>query len=280
MSTIQKDTPVYNYSGKEIAYAYQPEDRRPFIRAAIGETVRVSDYHIRRAFTDRINNIEYILDGKGEVLIDGEWKKVSAGDMFILSENDYQEYRTDKDYPWHKLWIVYRADYIATFMNAYGISSGVFTIPDVKRYFERAHELAASGEATLDTCYEITKCVHSIIISAAEHKLGSESGIEYKLKQMLSAAVYKKVELDSIASELHLSKSTIIRIFKKAYGTTPYEFLIDRKIEAAKTLLSSSCMLVKEISEKLCFTDEHYFSSLFLKRVGERPTDYRARHRQ
>ena len=97
---------------------------------------------------------------------------------------------------------------------------------------------------------------------------------------MLSAAVYKKVELDSIASELHLSKSTIIRIFKKAYGTTPYEFLIDRKIEAAKTLLSSSCMLVKEISEKLCFTDEHYFSSLFLKRVGECPTDYRARHRQ
>ena len=67
----------------------------------------------------------------------------------------------------------------------------------------------------------------------------------------------------------------MIRIFKKIYGVTPYEYLIELRLQTAKILLKDTNLTIKEIADKLVFFDEHYFSSIFLKKVGVRPGVYR-----
>ena len=91
--------------------------------------------------------------------------------------------------------------------------------------------------------------------------------------------MYEKLNLNVLAARLHLSKSNMIRLFKKSFGTTPYEYLLSLKISTAKLLLKNSKMTVKDISDRLKFSDEHYFSTLFLARVGMRPRDYRINHK-
>ena len=86
---------------------------------------------------------------------------------------------------------------------------------------------------------------------------------------------YAVDSLDELSEKLHISKSNVIRIFKKRYGITPYEYLLSSKIDAAKVLLQSTQMTVREIADRLCVSDEHYFSTLFCNRVGMRPSDFR-----
>jgi AraC-like DNA-binding protein len=128
-----------------------------------------------------------------------------------------------------------------------------------------------------ELCRTVADCVHKIISLAATKRISGSvaDSDEYRIREELNAALYRKLDLDELSAKLHISKSNIIRIFKKRYGITPYEYLLSAKIDAAMALLQSTQMTVKEIADRLCISDEHYFSTLFRKRVGIRPGEFR-----
>ena len=71
------------------------------------------------------------------------------------------------------------------------------------------------------------------------------------------------------------SESQTIRIFKRAYGVTPYAYLLEKKLDLAGQLLRDTNLSVREIAEKLSFADEYYFSNVFKKKTGVSPSVYR-----
>ena len=79
----------------------------------------------------------------------------------------------------------------------------------------------------------------------------------------------------SVNIRFFMSKSNLIRVFKKHTGQTPYKFLLDEKIRISKVLLRSTNMNVKTIADRLCFSDEHYFSFIFKRKTGCTPLKYR-----
>ena len=56
---------------------------------------------------------------------------------------------------------------------------------------------------------------------------------------------------------------------------SPFDYYLKKKLSKAKLMLQSYNMTVKEISDKLCFADEHYFSGLFKRKVGVSPSEFR-----
>ena len=87
--------------------------------------------------------------------------------------------------------------------------------------------------------------------------------------------LYSKITINDIAKYVSLSVSQLNRLFKKEYGTTIYSYLLDCRIETAKSILKGTAMSVSEIAEKLNFTDEHYFSNIFKQQTGISPSKYR-----
>lgn len=258
---------------KEKAYAFVPHNGIPFRSAALGITNPTANYSIERRKSG-INLFEYILEGEGEIFLDGKWKRAGAGDFYIISAGLDQIYRSSETKPWKKLWVNYAADYMPAFLRSYGFESGIFHSDAVKVYFEELISLPKSDALSADTYFRIADRLHKIIRMAAT--LNSDaSDDEYGLRRILSGYVHKKLNLDELAKELHMSKSNVIRIFKKKYGVTPYEYLIFLRLETAKILLRDTKLSIKEIADKLVFFDEHYFSSLFLKKIGMRPGVYR-----
>lgn len=276
-NTSTKSTNL-QYPKKEKAYACVAAANAPFHSAVVGITYPNPDYSIVRHEGHRINVLEYVLEGSGEILISGVWKKVKAGDTYILRAEDAHAYRANPMDPWKKMWINYNADYISSFMDAYGILSDVYPMTDTQKYFDLAMEAARMEIASVELCRTIADCVHKIISYAASkraHGTESNDSDEYRIREELNAALYRKLDLDELTEKLHISKSNIIRIFKKRYGVTPYEYLLASKIDAAKALLQSTQMTVREIADRLCISDEHYFSTLFCNRVGIRPREFR-----
>jgi len=266
------------YPQRENAVAFVGREGAPFRRALVGITYPFSDYSVYRPDTHRINVFELVLEGEGEVLIRGEWKRVQAGDIYILRQNEEHRYRSDPSAPMKKIWVNYEAEYVDSMLTAYGIESDIYHSEGARAYFERAYDYAQRGSFEGYAYYSIAECIHGIIHAVAFERIQEEGDDIYMIREALHSAVYGKLSLDQLSESLHISKSNIIRVFKKRYGVTPYEYLIGLKINTAKLLLRNTKMTIGEISEQLQISDQHYFSSLFLARVGMRPREYRQRH--
>lgn len=266
------------YPGKEKALAFFADDGVPFLLAMAGITYPYPKYVITRNENERVTVFLYVVEGEGEVLLEGEEKKLAAGDLLVLREKEKQNYRSNEKNPMKMLWINYRADYISAFMDAYKVKSGIYSGNECRKYFDMAIGATQSTLPRRELCRVLAEQVHKIIETISPIVIDQEAvsfSTAEKICGMLDGSLYKKFDLSRASEILHMSKSNVIRIFKKRYGVTPYEYLLTSKIEAAKVMLISTNMSIKDISDKLCITDEHYFSTLFQKRVGMRPSEYR-----
>jgi len=71
------------------------------------------------------------------------------------------------------------------------------------------------------------------------------------------------------------SKSTLMRNFRKATGTTPHQFLIKSKYAYGAELLTTTQYTVGEISEMIGVNNQFLFSRTFKKIYGVSPSLYR-----
>ena len=129
-----------------------------------------------------------------------------------------------------------------------------------------------------DKYFEIANLLQTIVLKLAQSAHEKTETNLSAIKSALLACIYTKKTLTNVANELFMSKSNLIRTFKMQTGETPYQFLLNQKINAAKTMLSTSTMQIKSIAEFLCWTDEHYFSFIFKQKTGLTPSKYRDLH--
>ncbi len=72
-----------------------------------------------------------------------------------------------------------------------------------------------------------------------------------------------------------VSKMHVIRVFRKKFGITPMQYVIERRIGAAKSLLTGTVMPIKEIAALLRYSGTQHFSTSFKSAVGCTPGQYR-----
>jgi AraC family transcriptional regulator, transcriptional activator FtrA len=80
-----------------------------------------------------------------------------------------------------------------------------------------------------------------------------------------------------MARECGMSVRTFLRRFHEATGTTPGDWLIAERVEAAKELLCGGRLGVEAIAVTVGFGSAHALRHHFRQRSGLTPTDYRSR---
>ena len=87
----------------------------------------------------------------------------------------------------------------------------------------------------------------------------------------------ERFSVQSLADELHLSKSYFQHIYKECFGVPPTADIIHNRTEYAKQLLDSTAFSVSRISEKLGYGSDVDFIKQFRKQTGMTPLEYRKR---
>lgn len=98
----------------------------------------------------------------------------------------------------------------------------------------------------------------------------------YMYKRIVEAKLYidqhysEKIDLDNIATQASFSKYHFLRLFKQAYGKSPYQYLTQVRIAKAQEYLREG-KSVMETCEALSFDSIPSFTALFKKQTGITP---------
>ena len=77
---------------------------------------------------------------------------------------------------------------------------------------------------------------------------------------------------------MNLSAPYFSRLFKKETGYSVSEYILNKKLETAKSMLTSSSYSIAEISASLAFPSQSYFTNVLKKDCGMTPKDYRSKN--
>ncbi len=232
-------------------------------------------YKIHRKHTD-LYCFEYIISGTQYVVADKKYK-VSAGDFCIIHGHGKHLYYADKNAPPTKASICVYGNFIKNLLDAYGITQTVFPNTNVLHIFEN---LFSQKKGELDYnyfCQKTAMAVHELIHCILPNKQHNKKLPDYIVdaKKILDGSLWESLNLDAVCKSVGISKPQLIKSFKRYHGATPYNYLLDLKINTAKLLLVNTDTSIKEIAYSLKFPDEYYFSNLFKKKVGVSPTVYK-----
>lgn len=84
-----------------------------------------------------------------------------------------------------------------------------------------------------------------------------------------------KITLEEIAAAANISEREANRIFQKTIKQTPFEYLMNCRLNRAKELLAGSDLSITEISYRCGFHDSAYMGKQFRKAYGLTPKEYR-----
>jgi AraC family transcriptional regulator len=86
----------------------------------------------------------------------------------------------------------------------------------------------------------------------------------------------QNIKLSDLASLLDMSQFHFSHLFKQAIGTSPYQYLLQQRIERAKQLLKQTDQSITDIALLCGFNSHSHLSKQFRQLTGITPKAYRA----
>ena len=83
--------------------------------------------------------------------------------------------------------------------------------------------------------------------------------------------------LDTLAAEIHLSRSQLARVFDATLQTSPMAYLRRMRVEQMARLLSSTDLSIAEAARSVGWKNQFHASQCFHAAYGISPTEYRRR---
>lgn len=94
-------------------------------------------------------------------------------------------------------------------------------------------------------------------------------------KNYIQENFMNQISQEDVASAINLSTSYLSTMFKKEMGISFSDYLTSCRMGAAKKLLKETDFSIIDITEKVGYMDSKYFSRIFQKNVGLKPSVYR-----
>lgn len=94
--------------------------------------------------------------------------------------------------------------------------------------------------------------------------------------EYLESELASDISLEQLADLCDMPVAPFVAGFNAAFGTTPYQYVLDRRIETAQKLLTTTGKPIRVVGAEVGFSTASHFASTFRQRVGVTPSEYRA----
>jgi AraC-like DNA-binding protein len=99
-----------------------------------------------------------------------------------------------------------------------------------------------------------------------------------RAKDLMDARYREPLDVPTLARAAHLSPAHFSREFRRAFGDSPHQYLLTRRLERAAALLRNTDRTVVDICLLVGLRSVGSFTTTFGRTFGLSPTAYRAAH--
>lgn len=227
--------------------------------------------------------LEIVLSGKAEHILNGSAAKIGRGSAYILSQSDFHSFRAMEK---------------TTLMNicfdpsllderlkcAISLKSS-----NLECEFDETETISAeclAEKLVTELCgdlafqdIETTGVLSSLVIKIlrkSEHLVSAEPpGVVQKAATVIGESFRGEITLGSIARQLSVSPNYLGRIFKKTMGVSYNEYVNNLRLGYACRLLATTALSVKEVAFGAGLASVEYFCFAFKQKLGYTPATYR-----
>ena len=226
----------------------------------------------------------YIVGGKGQFLIEDQVFPVDVNNLVIINPNVTHTEDSLNAQPLEYIVLGIDGIELATSAN----SNGQFCILD---HFESAEissclrnilrEMEQKNTGYEDVCQAFMEILIIRLMRSTSLAVPPEPQVITGNRQCTSVKRYidlhfkEALTLEQLAEDAHMSKYYLSHAFKREYGISPINYMISRRIEESKYLLTETDLSMSQIAQLLGFSSLSYFSQVFHRTQGVSPKEYR-----
>lgn len=242
--------------------------------------------------------IYYFLEGDIDYLVEGCKYKPQPGSMLLLAPHAFHGFRVRTEGAYRRYTLHFNPEILSLERRAFLLSAFPTVHQDLGRniYYEdvERYNMDVYYNA-LEDCAELEESVRGQMVQASVEALLSRivymyekenaeqqrmrddtvSDIIWYLNQNLS----KEITLDGLAEKFYISKHHLNKVFRKATGTTVFDYLIRKRVSMAQHLLING-FGAQDAAAEAGFADYSAFYRSYVRVFGHSPSQDKGEGRQ
>lgn len=232
--------------------------------------------------------LHIVLEGKGILETGGKTYHLGPNDAFILFPHVEAYYEADAHEPWAYVWVGFDGvkSYMTMINAGFSEKEPVKEIPSAltARLCSYIEQMLDASQLTFAN--ELKRNSYLMLFFAdlvenyqkaqqTEQNDFSSVHVKHAL-EYITHHFQERIRINELAGYIGVNRSYLTNSFKRAFGLSPQELLINLRMEKASALLQNTALPVRDIAAQVGYEDSLAFSKIFKKYTGISPRQFRS----
>lgn len=250
---------------------------------------------------DGYSELVIVLSGKAVHIVDNEKFLIEKGDVFVIGADTEHGYDEPQDFRICN--IMFRDSFLHLPEFDIAEEAGFHALFVLEPKYSKETHFTSHLRLNASDFHEVSEILKQLYTEYHQHSAGRKVMVKVNFLRLVVtlSRLYdtKKIESSTgivklapafayieknyqnslsvaeLAQMVGYSQRQFIRLFKKATGDLPLEYITHLRMQYARELLKNSELSITEIAMQCGYTDSNYFSKLFHKNHGVTPKDFR-----
>lgn len=251
---------------------------------------------------ENFSEMVIVLNGSARHIVNGESYPISAGDVFVINQSVSHGFCEPDKLTICNIMVQPEKvfDRVHDMTSLPGFQSLFFIEPQYYAMYGFLSQLKLGNEEfsairtmirSINSEYSLKQPgwrdsvfaqFYSLCIACSRFYKQENSDVRNNFLRLADVAAYiennytTQLSTERLAEISGYSQRQFLRMFKNVYSETPNSYITDLRIKKAKLLLTSTDSAIGDIAFECGYSDQNYFSRLFLKKTGMSPSAYRS----
>lgn len=236
----------------------------------------------------------YVVNGTLDVSIGDDTFNIKKGDGLFINSNVVHELTSEFSQTEYYCWNIeipetinyLEFNYVSEIINKAHYVPYIYLSQDDKQQRELLEIINSAGQIyekqnsyfELDITAKYYKAIKWLLLHLAEVNEQKRYYFDYRIKRLITYLqdhFHKKISLQMLSEEIHMSKSETVRCFKFYVNQTPMQYLVNLRLEhSIRMLRSKHPYTITEIAMACGFSTTSYFIKVFKEKYKLTPKQF------